>query len=139
MPRLVVYGRSGPCPDMTRWARWVASHPLAYVEFDIDGDEDAEAKVIAWTGHRSVPTLVIAPDGGFDPIEAPSPLPEGRGPRAIDRGTMLTEPNPGQIGDFLRRHGIDFGGADGTTDRFTEPERTAAGSHAEHGWWRKLI
>lgn len=139
MARLVVYGRSGLCPDMVRWNRWVASHPLAYVEYDIDSDDEAEAKVLAWTGHRSVPTLVIAPDDGFEPIEEPSPLPEGRGPRAIDRGTMLTEPNPAQINTFLIRNGIDFGGKGGTTDRFEQAEREPAGQHTDQSWWRKLV
>jgi len=108
VPRLVVYGRSSPCPDMFRWQRWVAEHPVDFVEFDIDADDEAYRKVIAWTGHESVPTLVIASEDGVDPIAAPAPLPAGRGPRGFDRGTMLTEPNPGQVAPFLERHGIPF-------------------------------
>ena len=107
MARLVVYERSSFCPDMHRWRRWVAAHPLTYVGFDIDHDPDARARVVGWTGHESVPTLVIAAEDGVDPIEPPAGL-GGRGPRAVDRGTMLTEPDPGQIGPFLRRHGIPF-------------------------------
>lgn len=112
MSRLVVYGRSSFCPDMWRWNKWVEEHPLDYVEFDIDGDDDAYAKVLAWTGHESVPTLVIAAADAVDPIEPPAALPEGRSPRAFDRGTMLTEPNVGQIGPFLQRHGIPYGSSD---------------------------
>ena len=77
-----------------------------YIEFDIDEDDDAYHCVLAWTGHESVPTLVIAADDSVEPIAEPASLPERRGPRAVDRGTMLTEPNPGQVGPFLRRHGI---------------------------------
>ena len=110
MARLVVYGRSSFCPDMMRWDHWLKRNPVEHVAFDIDTDRDALAKVVAWTGHQSVPTLVIAPDDGFDPIDEPSELPAGRGPRAVDRGTMLTEPNPGQVEAFLDRHGIPYGG-----------------------------
>jgi glutaredoxin len=110
MPRLVVYGRSSFCPDMLRWGHWLKRNPVEHLAFDIDSDAEALAKVVAWTGHRSVPTLVIAPDDGFDPIEEPTPLPAGRGPRGVDRGTMLTEPHPGQVEEFLERHGIAYGG-----------------------------
>ena len=112
MARLVVYGRSIFCPDMMRWDRWVRAHPLSCVAFDIDVDEDARDFVVRHTGHLSVPTLVIAPDNGFDPIEEPTPL-AGRGPRAVDRGCMLTEPGIGQVEAFLRRHDIAFGGPGG--------------------------
>ena len=70
--------------------------------------------MLAWTGHESVPTVVIAADDSVEPIAEPAPLPERRGPRAVDRGTMLTEPNPGQVGPFLGRHGIAYGGPGGT-------------------------
>lgn len=111
MTRLVVYGRSSFCPDMMRWDHWLKRYTVAHISFDIDSDPEALAKVVGWTGHQSVPTLVIAPDDGFDPIEDPAPLPAGRGPRAIDRGTMLTEPNPGQVEAFLDRHGIPYSAA----------------------------
>lgn len=109
MSRLVVYVRSSFCPDVARWRRWVSANPIDHVEFDIDRDPEAYRRVLDWTGHESVPTLVIAADDGIVPIEEPEPLPAGRGPRAIDRGTMLTEPNPGQIAPFLDRHGIPYG------------------------------
>ena len=129
MARLVVYGRSGYCPDMLRWERWVRQHPLACVVFDIDFDDAARDRVRAWTGHDSVPTLVIAADDGFDPIEAPAPL-TGRGPRGVDRGTMLTEPGTGEVEAFLRRHGIAFGGPNGTDPSLTAPVIERAGRHA---------
>ena len=117
MARLVVYVRSSFCPDVARWRRWVSEHPLEYVEIDIDGDGEGYDRVIAWTGHEAVPTLVIAADDEIDPIEEPSPLPAGRGPRAVDRGTILTEPNPAQIGPFLQCHGIAYVGSGDTDQR----------------------
>ena len=128
MTRLVVYVRSSFCPDVARWRRWVSDHPLQYTEIDIDRDGEGYEKVLAWTGHESVPTLVIAPDDGLDPIEEPAPLPGGRGPRAVDRGTMLTEPNSVQIGPFLDRHGIPYQGG--------ELEVAAADSRARRPWWK---
>jgi hypothetical protein len=74
----------------------------------------------------SVPTLVIAPDDGLDPIEEPKSL-RGRSPRTVDRGVMLTEPNPGQITPFLERNGIPFGGG--------EAAATAGGTRP---WWKLL-
>ncbi len=77
-----------------------------------------------------MPTLVIAADDGIDPIEAPDPLPGGRGPRGIDRGTMLTEPNPGQIEQFLERHGIPY---TGSGDATASPTADAA---QRRPWWK---
>jgi glutaredoxin len=135
MARLIVYGRSSFCPDMMRWNRWIASNPLEYIEFDIDADDTAWQKVTGWTGHESVPTLVIAPDDGFDPIEDPTPLPAGRSPRGYDRGVMLTEPNPGQVELFLDRHGIPYGDATG----LKEAAITKEGRHREGGGLRSLF
>jgi len=101
---------------MNRWMRWLATHQVDYVAFDINVDAEAHRKVVEWTGHQSVPTLVIAPDDGVDPVRAPDALPPGRGPRGIDRGTMLTEPASGQVDAFLERNGIPF-----TTVEVAEP------------------
>jgi len=133
MTRLVVYVRSSFCPDVARWRRWVAEHPLEHLEIDIDRDDAAYEKVLAWTGHESVPTLVIAPEDGLDPVEKPAPLPGGRRPRAVDRGTMLTEPNPSQIGPFLERHGIAFGGG-GAKEQIAAA--TATNATQQRPWWR---
>ena len=128
MARLVVYVRSAFCPDVWRWQRWLSTHPVERLEIDIDQDDEAYARVRAWTGHESVPTLVIAPDDGLEPLEEPEPLP-GRSPRAIDRGSMLTEPNPGQVEAFLDRWGIPYGeAADG--DEVADGERP---------WWKKVL
>ncbi|MCK9494525.1 MAG: hypothetical protein M0R75_03380 [Dehalococcoidia bacterium] len=92
---------------MARFQWWLAQHEVADIAFvDIHRDEDAYDRVVAWTGHASVPTLVIAGDDDLEPIEAPAPIEAGQRVRAFDRGTMLTEPNPAQIEPFLLRHGI---------------------------------
>ncbi len=138
MPRLVVYARSSFCPDVARWRRWVSEHPLEYVEFDIDRDDEAYQRVLAWTGHESVPTLVIAPDDDIVPIEEPKPVPRGRGPRAIDRGTMLTEPNPGQIGPFLDRHGIAYGDLADEAEAVAATAARATDGTDKRPWWKLL-
>lgn len=107
MARLVVYGSSIPCPDMARFQWWLQRNEVAAIEFvDIHREEWAYDRVIEWVGHASVPTLVIASDDDLDPIEPPTPLEHGQRVRGFDRGTMLTEPNPGQIEGFLQRNGI---------------------------------
>ena len=138
MSRLVVYVRSSFCPDVRRWRGWVSEHPLDYLEIDIDKDDDAYHRVLAWTGHESVPTLVIADDDSVEPIDEPDPLPERRGPRAVDRGTMLTEPNPGQIGPFLERHGIPYGGPGGTApgENVDAPASEGSAAAQRHPWWK---
>ena len=62
MPRLVVYVRSRFCPDVGRWRRWRDRHEVDAEELDIDLDPEARARLLALTGHESVPTLVIAGD-----------------------------------------------------------------------------
>lgn len=105
MARLVVYGSSVPCPDMARFAWWLEHHEVpGMVALDVHHDGQAMATLLRLVGSASVPTLVIAPEDGYDPIEPPAPL-AGR-VRAADRGTVLSEPNPGQIREFLDRHGI---------------------------------
>lgn len=104
--RLVIYGSSIPCPDMARLKGWLLRNEVeGMVVIDIHRDEEAYERVVGWTGHASVPTLVIAEDDDLEPIAPPEPL-AGRRARAFDRGTLLTEPNPGQIEVLLERHGI---------------------------------
>ena len=103
MARLVVYGRSSFCPDMYRWRRWLEVNPVPHVELDIEADDVARERLLSLIGCLAVPTLVIAPDDGLDPIEEPAP---SNRVRAVDRGTLISEPNPAQIVPFLARHGV---------------------------------
>ncbi len=107
MARLIVYGSSIPCPDMSRFGWWLDRHEVdEMVMRDIHQDREAMEIVLGLTGgNASVPTLVIAADDGWLPIRPPAPL-RGR-LRGFDRGTVLTEPNPGQIVDFLRANDIE--------------------------------
>lgn len=108
MARLVVYGSSIPCPDMARFQWWLQQFEVPSIQFiDIHREEWAYDRVVAWTGHASVPTLVIADDDGDEPVTPPAPIGPGERIRGNDRGTMLTEPNPGQIEGFLRRNGVE--------------------------------
>lgn len=107
MARLVVYGSSAPCPDMASFGWWLRRHHVeGLVMLDVHRDQAAMSTLLDLVGSASVPTLVIASDDGSEPIEEPAPLRGGR-VRALDRGTVLSEPNPGQIAEFLDRHGID--------------------------------
>ena len=76
--------------------------PCRYV--NIKEDQKAAKRVREWTGFESVPTLVIASDGGEEPDEPPAALPAGTGPRGIDRGSMLTEPTRQQLRAWLEKN-----------------------------------
>jgi len=102
---------------MARFAWWLQRHDVASLVYvDIHHERWAYDRVVEWTGHASVPTLVIAADDSLDPITQPIALPPGRSARAFDRGTMLTEPNPPQIADFLRRNGIEVSEREPSSD-----------------------
>jgi hypothetical protein len=72
----------------------------------IDRDATAKARVVAWTGFQSVPTLIIAAPGSDLPIEEPAPLAHGASPRGIDRGAMITEPHRMELKAWLVKHGF---------------------------------
>lgn len=103
---LIVYGRTYPCPDLSRSQRFLNSKNVPYRMIHIDQDEDAGGKVEQWVGHRSVPTIVVARKGDTQPIEEPMPLPSGRSARSYDRGTLITEPSDDALNKFLQRHGL---------------------------------
>ena len=103
---LVMYARTAFCPDVARAVRFLDSKNVPYRRIDIDQDQAAAERVEGWVGHCSVPTLVIAPAGELEPIEAPAPLAPGRNARSVDRGTMITEPSEDALSRFLERHGL---------------------------------
>lgn len=103
---LVVYGRTYPCPDLTRTKRFLEANRISYRQINIDQDEAAREFVERWVGHQSVPTVVVASPGELHPIADPAPLPAGRSARSFDRGTMITEPSEDALRGFLRRHGL---------------------------------
>jgi glutaredoxin len=101
---LIMYSRSVGCPTVAIARRVLNEHAIPYREIHIDKDPAALDRVLAWTGFKAVPTLVIAPAGSVLPVEEPEPLPPGASPRGIDRGYMLTEPGTVQLEDWLTRH-----------------------------------
>ena len=103
---LIVYGRTFPCPDLTRTKRFLEANNIQYRQINIDQDEAACRFVEQWAGHRSVPTVIVANAGDVHPITEPTPVPAGRSTRSFDRGTMITEPSEEALSGFLRRHGL---------------------------------
>ncbi|MBL8145842.1 MAG: glutaredoxin family protein [Anaerolineae bacterium] len=103
---IVMYSRTFGCPFVSVAKRVFADFALSYREIMIDKDAEAKARVVAWTGFQSVPTLVIAEAGGDRPIEEPAPLPRGSSPRGIDRGYMITEPSHAEMKAWLVKHGF---------------------------------
>ena len=106
MTRLVVYVRRAFCPDVKRTREYLARHAIPHTEVDADADPAARQRVLRWTGFLSFPTLVIVDGDSLDPAVPPSPLRPGQSPRAVDRGSMLTEPSLTALEAFLRRHGL---------------------------------
>ena len=103
---LIVYGRTFPCPDLSRAKRFLEANSIQYRQINIDEDEVAGEFVEQWVGHRSVPTIIIANPGETEPITEPMPIPQGRSARSFDRGTMITEPSNDALHAFLERHGL---------------------------------
>ncbi len=103
---IVMYSRTRSCPYTRIAKRTLERRGVPYREIDIDRDEEAARRVEAWTGFRSVPTLVVARPGEDVPYAPPAPLPEGASPKGVDRGTMITEPLAGELIAWLRRNGF---------------------------------
>lgn len=103
---LLMYSRTMGCPFVNIAKALLASAAIPYQEIFIDQDPAARERVIRWTGFQSVPTLIIAPAGEFEPIEAPSYLAPGASPRGIDRGAMITEPSRQELIVWLQKHGL---------------------------------
>jgi glutaredoxin len=91
------------CSD-TRAALQSWGVPAEFV--NIEKDAAAARRVIAWTGFRSVPTLLIAEEGSLEPCEAPAALAPGASPHGVDRGSMLTEPTRAQLRSWLIAHSL---------------------------------
>ncbi len=102
---LVMYARTNPCPYVRTARRVLERENIPYREILIDKDPAAEQRVIAWTGFKSVPTIIVARPGEDLPFEEPAPL-VGDSPRNIDRGSMITEPGEITFENWLRKHGF---------------------------------
>ncbi len=58
-PELIMYARERFCPDVNRARGRLAQLNIPWVEYDTDSDADARDQMIAISGRRNVPTLVI--------------------------------------------------------------------------------
>ena len=103
---LVMYTRTSGCPFVTTAKRVLSAYDVPYREIFIDKDPEAKQRVLDWTGFLSVPTLIIANDGEDLPFEDAAPLENGKSPRGVDRGTMLTEGSTSEVEAWLRKHGL---------------------------------
>ncbi len=106
MKELVVYVHRAYCPDIQRTRDFLARNSVPHRVIDADEDSGARARVLAWTGHLSFPTLVIVDGDSTDPLDSPLPLEPGQSPRDVDRGTLLTEASVPVLEKFLKRHGF---------------------------------
>jgi glutaredoxin len=103
---LIMYGRTLGCPFITTAKRVLEREQVPYRELLIDKDKEAAARVVAWTGFLSVPTLLIAEAGELLPYTLPDPLEQGASPRGINRGSMITEASDEELMAWLRQHAL---------------------------------
>ncbi len=103
---IVVYTRSTYCPYQRKAERVFQKYGMEPRTILIDRNPEAEARVVNWTGFRSVPTIIVACRGEDLPAEPPAPLPRGHSPRGVDRGSMITEATEDQLEQWLVKHGL---------------------------------
>ncbi len=103
---LVMYTRTMGCPYISIARSVLRRTEVPYREVNIDRDAAAKQRLLEWTGHLSVPTLIVAAPGNDLPLVEPPPLAAGQSPRGIDRGAMLTEPSAEQLALWLVKNGF---------------------------------
>ena len=103
---LIMYSRTIPCPDCERARALLTEHAVPFREVMIDLDAEARAFVENLTGFRAVPTLVVAPPNAAEPTGELKPLEQGRSPRGVDRGPVITEPDMVSLRRWLEKHGF---------------------------------
>lgn len=105
MPYLLMYTRTGGCPDQSLARRCLEELHVPVVEINISQDPDAADQLRDLIGCLAIPTLVLA-DGNHAPVTPPLPLPRFRSVRNIDRGSLISEPTRDNLIAFLKRHGL---------------------------------
>jgi len=103
---LVVYSRAAGCPYQDTAYGVFKKLRVTFREIMIDKDEAAAARVVAWTGFRSVPTIVAAEPGMDVPYTEPAHLEAGASPRGINRGAIITEASAEQLEAWLKQEGF---------------------------------
>ena len=103
---IVMYVRSFYCPNVALARDVLNRYQIPYREIDIDKNSAMAERVVEWTHHMSVPTLIIANPGQDTPYTDFLPRPTDRSNRGYDRGPMITEPNNHALEDWLHKHGF---------------------------------
>ena len=103
---LLMYSRTIPCPDCFRAKQLLEESGIPFEEIMIDQDPAARTFVEQLTGFLAVPTLVVARPNERQPLSPPRALEQGRSPRGIDRGPVITEPDMVSLRKWLAGHGF---------------------------------
>ncbi len=103
---LIMYSRTIPCPDCERARALLTENAVPFREVMIDLDPEARSYVENLTGFRAVPTLVVTPPDASAEMHEVKPLEQGRSPRGVDRGPVITEPDMVALRRWLQKHGF---------------------------------
>ncbi len=102
----IKYTRTRPCPACARARALLTENSVPFREVMIDLDPEARSYVEKLTGFRAVPTLVVSPPNLGQPQVEAKPLEQGRSPRGVDRGPVITEPDMIGLRRWLAKHGF---------------------------------
>lgn len=105
MPQLLMFTRTGGCPDQAAAYRHLAEFKVQPIELNISRDANAAQRLMDLAGCLAIPTFVAA-DGHNQPIEPPHPMERYRSVRNVDRGSIISEPTRDGLRAFLIRHGF---------------------------------
>ena len=105
MPQLLMFTRTGGCPDQAAARRYLDEFKLKPIELNISREAEAAEMLMELAGCLAIPTFVAA-DGNNQPIEPPRPMEPYRSVRNVDRGSIISEPTRDGLRTFLIRHGF---------------------------------
>jgi glutaredoxin len=103
---IVMYVRHFYCSNVALARDVLNRYEIPYREIDIDRNPAMADRVVEWTHHMSVPTLVVTNSGEDTPYTDFLPRPTDRTIKGFDRGPMITEPNNSALEDWLHKHGF---------------------------------
>ncbi len=105
MPHLLMFTRTGGCPDQAAARRHLAEFKITPIELNISTETTAAQQLMELAGCLAIPTFVAA-DEQHKPIEPPHPMAPYRSVRNVDRGSIISEPTRDGLRAFLIRHGF---------------------------------
>jgi hypothetical protein len=103
---ILVYASDDRQGDVEVVVRILNEYNIPHRRISIDCDPAALGRILLWTGHRSVPTLVAVDPGEDDPCHPPQPIKYWASPRGVDRGSIISEPSQNELLAWLRRLGL---------------------------------